>query len=51
MILNKFTPPNLNKIFPNKYNSNNGQKPYHSQNRHSDYYNESIEDVMEANND
>jgi len=51
MILNKFTPPNLNKIFPNKYNFNNGQKPYHSQNRHTDYYNESIEDVMEANND
>jgi len=49
MILNKFTPPNLNKIFSNKYNSNNGQKPYHSHNGHSEYNNEYTEGGMEAN--
>ena len=49
MILNKFTPPNLNKIFSNRYNSNNGQKSYQSHNGHSEYNSEDTEGDMEAN--
>ncbi len=37
MILNKYTPPNLNKIFNSKYNINNGRTSYSS--RYGSNYN------------
>jgi hypothetical protein len=37
MILNKYTPPNLNKIFNSKYNINNGRTSFSS--RYGSNYN------------